>query len=30
MYLCDIKLIGIAGGSMEVMKNNIAKALLGR
>jgi alkylation response protein AidB-like acyl-CoA dehydrogenase len=30
IYLCDIKLIGIAGGSMEVMKNNIAKTLLGR
>lgn len=29
LYLCDVKLIGIAGGSMEIMKNNIARELLG-
>jgi len=29
LYLCDVKVIGIGGGSLEVMKNNIARNLLG-
>ena len=29
LYLCYDKVIGAAGGSLEVMKNNIARKLLG-
>lgn len=29
LYLRDVKLLGTAGGSLEVMKNNIAKRLIG-
>jgi len=29
LYLRDAKLLGTAGGSLEVMKNNIAKRLIG-
>jgi butyryl-CoA dehydrogenase len=29
LYLRDVKVIGTAGGSLEVMKNNIARTLLG-
>jgi alkylation response protein AidB-like acyl-CoA dehydrogenase len=29
LYLRDIKVLGIAGGSLEVMKNNIARRLIG-
>jgi alkylation response protein AidB-like acyl-CoA dehydrogenase len=30
LYLRDVKVIGTAGGSLEVMKNNIARNLLGQ
>jgi len=29
LYFRDAKVLGTAGGSLEVMKNNIAKRLIG-